>query len=272
MPIVAMTAHALSSDRHDAWPQEWRATLPSRSTGGELIEAVGNTRRARRAGDTGTRGRGETTTRRRGDTGTRRHGDMGTRRVQMSPRLRVSVSPGQLLPFPPRRLFFDPQVALGRLGGNRDLLRDVVEFFFEDSPELLDKNPGRPGDGLGRRVQRASAQPQGPSGESRCQPAAVEAAPASSDTHQGDLASATPLVESLEQEDCPTQGSIERMLVPLSLRERAGVRGELLYCTRPGTALAQSASEGGTRTYHRLRVNLRPTRPLGWVGKGIDLA
>jgi HPt (histidine-containing phosphotransfer) domain-containing protein len=29
--------------------------------------------------------------------------------------------------------------ALARLGGDRDLLRDLIEFFFEDSPPLLEQ-------------------------------------------------------------------------------------------------------------------------------------
>jgi len=46
---------------------------------------------------------------------------------------------------------FDFDGAMGRLGGDEELFREIVQFFFEDSPGLLDKLR------CGLRDQNASA-------------------------------------------------------------------------------------------------------------------
>lgn len=46
---------------------------------------------------------------------------------------------------------FDFEGAMGRLGGDEELFRDIVQFFFEDSPGLLEKLR------CGLRDQNASA-------------------------------------------------------------------------------------------------------------------
>ena len=51
---------------------------------------------------------------------------------------------------------FDFDGAMGRLGGDEELFREIVQFFFEDSPGLLDKLR------CGLRDQNASAVERSP--------------------------------------------------------------------------------------------------------------
>jgi CheY-like chemotaxis protein/HPt (histidine-containing phosphotransfer) domain-containing protein len=195
IPIVAMTAHALWGDRQRCLTAGMDDYLAKPVHAREVIEAVEQYSQAPER----TRGHGETETGGQGDAEMGGHGDAEISDFPASPRLRVSASASSASASS-ASVVFRPEVALGRMGDNRDLLRDVVEFFIEDSPELLEEIHAGMEHGDGRRVQRAAHSLKGLSANLEA-PGVVEAARRLEQTvQQGDPASSGPLVEGLERE------------------------------------------------------------------------
>ena len=197
VPIVAMTAHALLGDRQRCLAAGMDGYLAKPVHAREVVEAV--EQYSPRARETGGGGEGEMG--RRGDTERGRGGDGETSSVPASPRPRVSASSSAAsAPSPVEAAVFHPEVALERLDGSRDLLHDVVEFFFEDSPELLEEIHASLEHGDGRRVERAAHSLKGLSANLEA-PEVVEAARRLEQmAHQGDLAAGGLLIASLEQQ------------------------------------------------------------------------
>jgi CheY-like chemotaxis protein/HPt (histidine-containing phosphotransfer) domain-containing protein len=173
VPIVAMTAHALSGDRPRCLAAGMDGYLAKPVHAREVVEAV------------------EQYSPHDGETSS----------VPASPRPCVSASSSAAsASSPAETAVFRPEVALERLDGSRDLLHDVVEFFFEDSPELLEEIHAGLEPGDGRRVERAAHSLKGLSANLEA-PEVVEAARRLEQmAHQGDLAAAGPLIANLDQQ------------------------------------------------------------------------
>ena len=191
VPIVAMTAHALLGDRQRCLAAGMDGYLAKPVHAREVVEAV--EQYLPHAGEVGEGSEGQI--RRGGERETGRRGDGENSDVSASAlSLHASASS------PAEAAVFRPEVALERLDGSRDLLHDVVEFFFEDSPELLEQIHAGLEHGDGRRVERAAHSLKGLSANLEA-PEVVEAARRLEQmAHQGDLAAAGPLIANLEQQ------------------------------------------------------------------------
>jgi len=94
----------------------------------------------------------------------------------------------------------DLEGALGRLDGDRELLAELVQFFLEDSPGLLEQVRGGLRSGDAKTVQRAAHSLTGLAGNFGARKAVDAASSVEQFGQSGDLAAAAAALPQLERQ------------------------------------------------------------------------
>jgi HPt (histidine-containing phosphotransfer) domain-containing protein len=110
-------------------------------------------------------------------------------------------------------------IALNRLGGNRDLLRDLIRFFADDAPNLLGQIETGIQQGNARQVQLAAHSLVGLSANFEALPCKALAAQVDAHARDGNLAAAAERYPELE-------ASVQALLGALGIPPKARPSGQ----------------------------------------------
>jgi two-component system, sensor histidine kinase and response regulator len=190
-PIVALTASAMKGDQERCLEAGMDAYVSKPVRADELVSTIERLISLER----GAEGDGETGRQRDGETEGRR--DRGTERRS------VEGDDDQDVP-----VVLDLSALLGQLEGDRELLREMVDLFLEDSPELLSRIRDAVRRGDAADLERAAHTLKGSVSNFRARAAAHAALRLEMIGRSGDLAEAEAALADLEQE-------LERLKPPL---------------------------------------------------------
>jgi two-component system, sensor histidine kinase and response regulator len=113
------------------------------------------------------------------------------------------------MPNAQKKVGFDYDGALRRLGGDTELLREVAQFFLEDSPGLLDQLRAALAEGDATTAERSAHSLKGLAANFGAQQAVDAALAIESAARDGKLPEAGRLRAGLEQEIAALQGALK---------------------------------------------------------------
>jgi len=110
-----------------------------------------------------------------------------------APAVQATLAPGATLAF-------DPEEALERVGGDRELLHEILELFFEETPGLMEQIRGAFAAGDVKTLERAAHSLKGSVGAFGARAAGEAAQNLETAAREKDLAGAAPALAALEPE------------------------------------------------------------------------
>ncbi len=120
-----------------------------------------------------------------------------------------AISPSQVLP--PIAVAFDPNVALARVEGDRELLRKMVGLFGKQAPKLLGEIRAAGTSRDGRALERAAHKLRGSVGNFGAAKAFASAGRLESMAREGDFADTAIVGEELERDVARLQEQLQQL-------------------------------------------------------------